>query len=58
MLFLIVGKYYLVDARYLNEHGYLDLYKGEMYHLQDFRCRGQPRGQKKMFNRAYFHYII
>ena len=37
MLFVITGKYYLVDAGYFNECGYLDSYKGERYHLQDFR---------------------
>ena len=52
MLFSIASKYYLVDARYPNEYGYLDPYKCEKYHLQDFRCRRQPRGKEKVFNRA------
>jgi hypothetical protein len=34
MLFLFVGKYYLVDAGYPNEYyRYLGPYKGERYHL-------------------------
>jgi hypothetical protein len=52
MLFSIVGKYYLIDAGYPNEYGYLDPYKCEKYHLQDFRYRGQPGGKEKVFNRA------
>ncbi|KAG5236718.1 protein ALP [Salix suchowensis] len=30
------GKYYLVDAGYPNEYGYLGPYRGERYHFQDF----------------------
>nr|XP_034902955.1 protein ALP1-like [Populus alba] len=47
------GKYYLVDAGYPNEYGYLGPYKGERYHLQDFRRRGQPRNRQEVFNRAH-----
>jgi hypothetical protein len=53
MLFLFAGKYYLVDTGYPNEYSYLGPYKDEMYHLQEFRCRGQPSGQEKVFNRAH-----
>ena len=53
MLFLFTGKYYLVDAGYPNEYGYLGPYKGERYHLQDFRRRGQPRNRQEVFNRAH-----
>jgi len=53
MLLLFAGKYYLVDAGYPNEYEYLDPYKGEMYHFQEFRRRGRPSGRKKVFNRAY-----
>jgi hypothetical protein len=53
MLFLFAGKYYLVDAGYFNEYGYLGPYKGEMYHLQEFRRRGQPSGREEVFNRAH-----
>jgi len=34
---VIVGKYYLVDARYLNEYVYLGPHKVERYHFQDFQ---------------------
>jgi len=43
----------LVDAGYPNEYGYLGLYKGERYHLQEFRHRGQPSGCEEVFNRAH-----
>uniref|UniRef100_A0A6N2KS35 Reverse transcriptase Ty1/copia-type domain-containing protein n=1 Tax=Salix viminalis TaxID=40686 RepID=A0A6N2KS35_SALVM len=39
------GKYYLVDAGYPNEYGYLSPYRGERYHLQDFQRRGEPSGR-------------
>ncbi|XP_014755851.1 protein ALP1-like [Brachypodium distachyon] len=35
------GKYYLVDSGYPNWKGYLAPYKGQTYHLPEFRC-GQP----------------
>jgi hypothetical protein len=53
MLLLFAGKYYLVDAGYPNEYGYLGPYKGERYHFQEFRRRGQPSGRKEVFNRAH-----
>jgi len=53
MLFVITGKYYLVDVGYPNEYRYLSPYKGERYHLQDFRHRGQPRNWQEVFNCAH-----
>jgi hypothetical protein len=53
MLFVITGKYYLVDVGYPNEYRYLSPYKGERYHLQDFRHRGQPRNWQEVFNYAH-----
>ncbi|KAG5228228.1 protein ALP [Salix suchowensis] len=47
------GKYYLVDVGYPNEYGYLGPYRGEQYHLQDFRRRGEPSGRREVFNRAH-----
>ena len=35
--FDFIGKYYLVDAGYPQMDGYLGPYKGERYHLPDFR---------------------
>jgi hypothetical protein len=43
----------LVDAGYPNEYRYLGPYKGERYHLQEFRRRGQPSGREKVFYRAH-----
>ena len=53
MLLFFAGKYYLVDAGYPNEYGYLGPYKGERYHFQEYRRRGQPSGRKEVFNRAH-----
>ncbi|KAG5251922.1 protein ALP [Salix suchowensis] len=47
------GKYYLVDAGYPNEYGYLGPYRGERYHLEEFRRRGEPSGRREVFNRAH-----
>nr|XP_034887553.1 uncharacterized protein LOC118028128 [Populus alba] len=47
------GKYYLVDVGYPNEYGYLGPYKGERYHFQEFRRRGEPSGRKEVFNHAH-----
>ncbi|CAL8168076.1 unnamed protein product [Prunus armeniaca] len=41
------GKYYLVDAGYPQMRGYLGPYKGERYHLPDFRRGVQPMGHKE-----------
>jgi hypothetical protein len=43
----------LVDDGYPNEYEYLDPYKDERYHLQDFRLHGQPNGQEEVFNHAH-----
>ena len=33
----VVGRYYLVDAGYAQEYGYMGPYKNTRYHLDDFR---------------------
>ena len=43
----------MVDAGYPNEYGYLGPYKGERYHFQEFRRRGQQNGRKEVFNRLH-----
>ena len=43
----------MVDAGYPNEYGYLGPYKGERYHFQEFRRRGQPTSREERFNRAH-----
>ena len=51
--FYFIRKYYLVDARYPQMDGYLGPYKGERYHLPDFRRGSQPTGHKEVFNHAH-----
>ena len=50
---MLLGKYYLVDVGYPNEYGYLGPYKGERYHFQEFRRRGQPTNREERFNREH-----
>ena len=50
---LYVGKYYLVDAGYPQIRGYLGPYKGERYHLSDFRRGSIPKGKKEIFNHRH-----
>ncbi|CAL2240641.1 unnamed protein product [Prunus armeniaca] len=47
------GKYYLVDSGYPQMKGYLGPYRGERYHLPDFRRGSQPRGKKEIFNHRH-----
>ncbi|XP_050122951.1 uncharacterized protein LOC126600420 [Malus sylvestris] len=47
------GKYYLVDAGYPQMRGYLGPYKGERYHLPDFRRGPEPTGHKEVFNHMH-----
>jgi hypothetical protein len=47
---LLAGHYYLVDSGFPCSNGYLPPYRGERYHLQDFRSGGDPRGFKELFN--------
>jgi hypothetical protein len=53
LLLLCVGKYYLVDAGYPLMKGYLTPYKGERYHLPDFRRASRGNGIEERFN--YVH---
>ena len=52
-MFCIVGKYYLVDVGYPNQTGYLAPYKGQKYHLPEFRQGRAPIGKKEIFNHAH-----
>ncbi|XP_038687548.1 protein ANTAGONIST OF LIKE HETEROCHROMATIN PROTEIN 1-like [Tripterygium wilfordii] len=47
------GKYYLVDAGYPNQRGYLAPYKGQRYHLEVFRNGPQASGPREAFNHAH-----
>ncbi|XP_040943310.1 putative nuclease HARBI1 isoform X1 [Gossypium hirsutum] len=47
------GKYYLVDSGYPQMKGYLGPYRGQRYHLPDFR-RGRPiSGKEEIFNHSH-----
>ncbi|KAK4260068.1 hypothetical protein QN277_003236 [Acacia crassicarpa] len=48
------GKYYVVDSGYPTRDGYLTPFKGERYHLNDYRGRrNQPRSTKELFNHRH-----
>ncbi|XP_031119507.1 uncharacterized protein LOC116022779 [Ipomoea triloba] len=44
------GHYYVVDAGYPNVPGFLAPYRGEAYHLNEFRGQGQIRNKQALFN--------
>ncbi|XP_021769643.1 uncharacterized protein LOC110733849 [Chenopodium quinoa] len=43
-------KYYLVDSGYTNIPGFLPPYRGERYHLRDYRGATSPQGPEEIFN--------
>ncbi|XP_024041812.1 uncharacterized protein LOC112098982 [Citrus clementina] len=47
------GYYYLVDARYANSLGFLAPYRGQRYHLNDWRENYQPTKPQEFFNMKY-----
>ncbi|XP_014755538.1 L10-interacting MYB domain-containing protein-like [Brachypodium distachyon] len=47
------GKYYLVDSGYPNDTGYLAPYRGQKYHLPEFRIGRAPSGKQELFNFAH-----
>jgi hypothetical protein len=51
-----VGKFYLVDSGYPNKQDYLGQYKGNKYHLSEFRQGPRPQGSKELFN--YYHILL
>ncbi|KAF2295790.1 hypothetical protein GH714_034006 [Hevea brasiliensis] len=44
------GYYYLVDAGYTNENGFLAPYRGQRYHLNEWRDGYLPTNQEELFN--------
>ncbi|KAK9272795.1 hypothetical protein L1049_003173 [Liquidambar formosana] len=44
------GFYYLVDAGYPNGEGFLAPYRGQQYHLNDWRTGYQPTTPQEFFN--------
>lgn len=45
-----IGYYYLVDAGYPNGEGFLAPYRGQRYHLNDWRPGYQPISAEEFFN--------
>ncbi|XP_061351059.1 protein ALP1-like [Gastrolobium bilobum] len=44
------GYYYLCDAGYMNGEGFLAPYRGQRYHLSEWRHDAQPRTAQEFFN--------
>ncbi|XP_059658445.1 protein ALP1-like [Cornus florida] len=45
------GKFYLVDSRYANQPGFLATFRGQHYHMQEYRRHAKgPRGREKVYN--------
>ncbi len=49
-LFFCKGTYYLVDAGYTNGEGFLAPYRGQRYHLNDWKDGHQPTTREEYFN--------
>ncbi|KAM3330116.1 hypothetical protein ACQJBY_026857 [Aegilops geniculata] len=47
------GKYYLVDSGYPNREGYLAPYKGQIYHIPEFRNGRKPVGKYEVYNHSH-----
>ncbi|WVZ59522.1 hypothetical protein U9M48_009648 [Paspalum notatum var. saurae] len=47
------GKYYNVDAGYPNRPGYLAPYKGQRYHVPDWRKGPATTGEQELFNHLH-----
>lgn len=47
---MYLGCYYLCDAGYTNGEGFLAPYRGQRYHLNDWRQGYQPRTPAEFFN--------
>ncbi|XP_047341264.1 protein ALP1-like [Impatiens glandulifera] len=45
-----IGQYYLVDAGYTNGEGFLAPYRGQRYHLNDWRDGHRPTTAEEYFN--------
>ncbi|XP_024026909.1 uncharacterized protein LOC112093173 [Morus notabilis] len=46
-------KYYVVDFGYSNMQGFLAPFRGQKYHIQQFRNGGQPTEPQELFNYYY-----
>ena len=47
---IYIGNYYLCDAGYTNQEGFLAPYRGKRYHLTEWRQGYQPTRVKEYFN--------
>ena len=50
LLIFYIGCYYLVDAGYTNYEGFLAPFRGQRYHLNEWRQGHQPTIAKEFFN--------
>ena len=50
IVFLNIGCYYLVDAGYINCEGFLAPFRGQRYHLNEWRQGYQPTRPEEFFN--------
>jgi len=53
MLTLVVGTFYLADARYATRLGILLPYRGVRYHLKEFHGAQDPKCPKELFNHRH-----
>jgi hypothetical protein len=51
--YLYPGKYYHLDARYPNRPVYLAPYKGQRYHVLEWRKGPAPSGEQELFNHLH-----
>ena len=49
-MYFIIGYYYLCDAGYTNGEGFLAPYRGQRYHLNEWRHGLQPTTLEEYFN--------
>ncbi|XP_028120258.1 uncharacterized protein LOC114317700 [Camellia sinensis] len=49
----VEGKYYLVDAGYKNQKGFLAPFKGCRYHQEQFHVTGRARNANEVFNTVH-----
>ena len=46
----VLGQYFLVDAGFMNCEGFLAPYRGQRYHLNEWRSGYQPTTPEELFN--------
>ena len=50
----IVGKFYLVDARYACRSGFIPPYRGVRYHLSEYGNRSHPTNARELFSLRHY----